>query len=319
MNENLVYHYRSPWQIYAMNFCTNPARSFTLALGSFVGTQYNYIQLISLNEEIEAFEPISEVEQIYPTTKLMWCPDPSMNILASTGDSLKLWNCDSDMILKSNLLTESKKEFPPPLTSFDWNTVNNNIIGTSSINTTCTIWDIEKETVSAHMIAHDQPAYDIAFSQGVSIFATAGGDGSVRQFDLRNLENSTVLYEKQDISACLRLAWNKLEPYYLATIMLDSNSIVVLDIRHPSIPVYQLNGHINCVNTLAWSPVSSSHLITGADDHQALIWEINHASPTIDPALVYTSDSEINNLVWSNVNPDWIAFSKNKEISILRI
>ena len=105
--------------------------------------------------------------------------------------------------------------------------------------------------MSTHIIAHDQPVYDLAFSHGVNIFATAGGDGSIRQFDLRNLENSAVLYEKQDMSACLRLAWNKNDPHYLATIMLESNNIVILDTRHPSVPVYQLSGHSNCVNALA--------------------------------------------------------------------
>ena len=34
-------------------------------------------------------------------------------------------------------------EFCAPLTSFDWNENDPNIIGTSSIDTTCTIWDIE--------------------------------------------------------------------------------------------------------------------------------------------------------------------------------
>lgn len=38
-------------------------------------------------------------------------------------------------------------EFCSPLTSFDWNESDPSMIGTSSIDTTCTIWDI---TVSSH-------------------------------------------------------------------------------------------------------------------------------------------------------------------------
>ncbi|CAF4565395.1 unnamed protein product, partial [Rotaria magnacalcarata] len=30
-----------------------------------------------------------------------------------------------------------------PLTSFDWNEIEPNLIGTSSIDTTCTIWGLE--------------------------------------------------------------------------------------------------------------------------------------------------------------------------------
>ena len=34
-------------------------------------------------------------------------------------------------------------EFCAPLTSFDWNETDPNIVGTSSIDTTCTIWGLE--------------------------------------------------------------------------------------------------------------------------------------------------------------------------------
>lgn len=318
MEENLVYSYKAPWQIYSISF--KPiTQSSTLALGSFLETQHNYLQIIKLSQDSNTFEADSQIDLTYPLTKLMWSPDSSSNLLASASDSLKVWHYDTELVLKSNLLTESKKEYPPPLTSFDWNSTNPNIIGTSCVNTTCTIWDIEKETVLARMIAHDQPAYDIAFSQGVSIFATAGGDGSIRQFDLRNLENSVVLYEKPDMAACLRLAWNKNDPHYLATIILESNSIIILDTRQTSGPVYQLNGHSNCVNALAWSPVSGSYLLTGGDDHQALIWDVQEKANNIEPTHAYNAESEINNVVWPSHDPEWIAISKNKEISVLRI
>lgn len=101
--------------------------------------------------------------------------------------------------------------------------------------------------------------------------------------------------------------------------MLDSYNVVVIDVRNSPIPVYSLSGHNNCVNALAWSPADGNHLITGADDHQALIWEVHHSQNNIDPRSVYNADSEINNLVWSTVENEWIAISKNKEISVLRI
>lgn len=55
------------------------------------------------------------------------------------------------------------------------------------------------------------------------MFASAGEDGSVRHFDLRDLEHSTIIYESEDQSPLLRVAWNKVDPNYLATIMMDSN------------------------------------------------------------------------------------------------
>ena len=67
-----------------------------------------------------------------------------------------------------------------PLTSFDWNETDPNIIGTSSIDTTCTIWDITKMQAKTQLIAHDKEVYDLAFASGVNVFASVGADGSVR-------------------------------------------------------------------------------------------------------------------------------------------
>jgi len=66
------------------------------------------------------------------------------------------------------------------LTSFDWNIQSPNLIGTASIDTTCTIWDIEKETVFTQLIAHDKEVYDISFSADKNLFASVGADGSAR-------------------------------------------------------------------------------------------------------------------------------------------
>lgn len=76
-------------------------------------------------------------------------------------------------------------EYSSPLTSFDWNIEDPNIIGTSSIDTTCTIWDIEKRKKLSQLIAHDAEVYDICFSNNSFVFGTVSADGSARQFDTR--------------------------------------------------------------------------------------------------------------------------------------
>ena len=49
-----------------------------------------------------------------------------------------------------------------------------------------------------------------------------GADGSVRMFDLRHLEHSTIIYEDPQHTPLLRLAWNKQDPNYLATVAMDA-------------------------------------------------------------------------------------------------
>lgn len=38
---------------------------------------------------------------------------------------------------------QNKNDYDAPLTSFDWNDGDPRRVGTASIDTTCTIWDIE--------------------------------------------------------------------------------------------------------------------------------------------------------------------------------
>ena len=85
------------------------------------------------------------------------------------------------------------------------------------------------------LIAHDKEVYDIAFAKNEHLFASVGADGSVRMFDLRSLEHSTIIYETPEMTPLLRLGWNKQDPNYLATILLDSQKTVILDIRVSSV------------------------------------------------------------------------------------
>ena len=58
----------------------------------------------------------------------------------------------------------------------------------------------------------------------------SGADGSVRMFDLRHLEHSTIIYEDPQHQPLLRLAWNKQDPNYLATMAMDALEVGFKDI-----------------------------------------------------------------------------------------
>ena len=115
----------------------------------------------------------------------------------------------------------------------------------------------------------------------------------------------------------MRLEWNKQDPNYLATFMVDSRRTIILDIRVPSLPVAELGGHLGCVNATAWAPHSSCHICTAGDDSQALIWDLSAMpKPVEDPILAYNADGEINNLQWSASQPDWVSIAFNDKLQI---
>ena len=57
-------------------------------------------------------------------------------------------NESTTVTMKVCLNNNKKTDFCAPLTSFDWNVEDPRLIATSSIDTTCSIWDISAEKVS---------------------------------------------------------------------------------------------------------------------------------------------------------------------------
>lgn len=307
-----------------MNWSVRPDQKFRLAIGSFVEEYSNKVEIIQLNEETGKFVTRGRFEHPYPTTKIMWIPDKTgrhEDLLATTGDYLRLWKVGPDNVQMQCLLNNNKNsEFCAPLTSFDWNETDPAIVGTSSIDTTCTIWNIETRQAKTQLIAHDKEVYDIAFAPSTDVFASAGADGSVRMFDLRSLEHSTIIYESPELTPLLRLCWNKQDHNYLATFLMDKTQVVILDIRAPSVPVAELQGHSQALNSIAWAPHSSCHICTGGDDHQALIWDLSAMpKPITEPILAYNAGAEINTLQWSAGQPEWVAITFNRKLQILRV
>lgn len=211
------------------------------------------------------------------------------------------------------LLSNSKTpDHTAPLTSLDWNTVSPSLIITSSIDTTCTIWDIPSLTAKTQLIAHDKEVYDVRFcANSVDVFVSCGQDGSVRMFDLRSLEHSTIIYEPTGKEGkmvridsalaptltpridntdrasptstqhatsspppLLRLATSPHDMHLLATFAQDSNVIRILDVRQPGQALLELRGHSGSINCLEWSPLRRGTLASGGDDCQVLVWDL---------------------------------------------
>nr|QLF96266.1 WD40 protein [Morus alba] len=330
-SENSV-TYESPYPLYSMALSTSSSsqsrtRNHRIAVGSFIEEYANRVDLLSFDAETLTLTPHPELsfDHPYPPTKLMFHPSSvqkSFDVLASSGDYLRLWEIRDTSIEPISVLNNSKtSEFCAPLTSFDWNDVEPRRIGTSSIDTTCTVWDIEKGVVETQLIAHDKEVYDLAWGEA-RVFASVSADGSVRIFDLRDKEHSTIIYESpQPDTPLLRLAWNKQDLRYMATILMDSNKVVILDIRSPTTPVAELERHRASVNAIAWAPQSYRHICSAGDDTQALIWELpTVAGPNgIDPMSMYSAGAEINQLQWSAAQPDWIAIAFSNKMQLLKV
>jgi DDB1- and CUL4-associated factor 7 len=152
---------------------------------------------------------------------------------------------------------------------------------TSSIDTTCTVWNIDASSAITQLIAHDREVYDVAWYPGsTDMFVSVGADGSLRAFDLRSLEHSTILYEtpapknvappsaspapsaRPPTSPLLQIAFNPADSNYMSTFHMDGSDVQILDMRSPGQPVLELKGHRAQINALAWGPVDNPLLAT---------------------------------------------------------
>lgn len=287
----------------------------------------NKIEIVEYFEESDKLKKVCQIQTLFPQTKITFCPSKlNPNLLASTSDILRIHKFN-DFASSSNSkltpacdLTKKSKKNSGPLTGMDWNKTNPNLIGVCSVDTTCTIWDLEKQDVKTHLIAHDSEVFDINFGSNENTFISTGADGSIRLFDLRSLDTCSVLFESQDQTPITRVAWNLNDNNYIAASTQDKNFIFIIDIRVLNTPIAYLTYHTNLINAMAWAPSSFSHICSVGDDKNALIWDIQMIeNRTEDPILCYRSEHEINNCIWSEPHEDWIAINSGNVLKMLKV
>ncbi|CCD25443.1 uncharacterized protein NDAI_0F01240 [Naumovozyma dairenensis CBS 421] len=358
-----------------------------VALSSYKEDSRNKIQIIHSNDNLLTWDKITECNVTYSISKMQWLPShPKPRKLATSSESLRIWTLnDENNTLNETInlsLCKYKKQHHmnikavatnsgnplsdavpndilgefPPITSFHWNPIDTNLLISSSIDTTCIIWDLESSNyVKTQLIAHDSEVFDVRFlTQSTQLFASCGGDGSVRVFDLRSLAHSTIIYEppaQMDPSssaaasnALLRLEPSPHDPNIVATFAADSNKIIILDMRNPETPVLTLQGHSSSLNQIKWHPTERNILLSCADDCQVLYWDLNSSltnninststsnstlsssdnqniiiNPLIldTPNLCYTNNKnqEVNNIIWRPTQQQRYALNPNTAIS----
>ena len=196
------------------------------------------------------------------------------------------------LVLTRRCLQQSKvqnQSSGAPLTSFSWNEKAPSLIVTSSIDTTCTVWNIDTATAITQLIAHDREVHDVAWLPGsTDIFVSVGADGSLRAFDLRSLEHSTILYEtpapknappssassRLPTSPLLRIAFNPADSNYMSTFHMDGTDVQILDMRSPGQPVIELRGHRGQVNAMGWSMADHPVLATCSKSVYLIAYEL---------------------------------------------
>ena len=263
----------------------------------------------------------SQVQCEFPVSSIIFSPhEQNKNLLVSTSDILRLYSYDNEKLSLKVAFKKRRKDYCGPLTACDWSKVNNSIIGVCSVDTTCAIWDLNKLEVKYMIIAHDKEVYDISLGPDEFSFMSTGADGSVRLFDSRNPNSSSIIFETRDKSPMTRLKWNLVNPNFILNVIVDKNEIYILDQRKLNAPYGILKVHTNVVNNAIWAPQSNSNLISVSDDKSALLWDIYCDSEKPEEYIMkYEAENEIENVAWGEITHNWIGIIDENQAEILRI
>ena len=263
----------------------------------------------------------SKVECKFPVSSILFSPYlENKNLLISTSDLLYLYSYDNEKISLNAAFTKRRKDFCGPLTACDWSHVNDSIVGVSSVDSTCSLWDLNKKEITYIAIAHDKEVYDISLGPDEFTFMSTGADGSVRLIDSRIANFVSILFETKDKIPLTRINWNLLNPNFILAVVLDKNEIYVLDQRDLTYPYAILKVHTNVVNNAIWAPQSNTNFISVSDDKSALIWDIYCDSNKPEEYIMkYEAKHEIENVSWEKVKKNWIGIIDGNQAEVLRI
>ena len=308
--------------VYALGFSNSKDKPVKVAIGSYLENDNNKLRVLEVNDSRTCITEKHAIEQKYPATAIMWSNytnSMDYDLIATTSDCLRLYKeTDTGINLQCELMNSQQKELASPMTSFDWNPKQQEIICCASIDTTCSIWDIEEEKLSKLVIAHDKEVFDVSFSPEGYSFATVGADNTARLFDIRDLTQSNIIYDHRE--PLVRIAWNNSsKSNILALVSLFQEEVILLDIRQPFFPMTTLKYHKAPVNNVVWSPYSPYLLCSISTDKHAYLWNVEKMEEAItSPVLEYSSDQPLNNVTWCSFT-DWIGITKHNSFIMLRI
>ena len=178
--------------------------------------------------------------------------------MVTSSDVLYLYDLQKDenhpeqpLKIVNTIPFRNEHEYSNPISSFDWNRCDPSKIAVSSVDSTVTILDINRQCLTTQIIAHDKAVYDVSFAPNESMFASCGEDGSVRIFDINNLEKSNIIHESNGVPL-IRISWDVNDRNLLALITEENSSVLLLDIRKANQFVGELKQEKPVIG-LAWN------------------------------------------------------------------
>ena len=309
-----IKRYQTQFPLYGITF-QSTSSPLTLALSTRELSSKDKIIILELQED--KFIERVKVDCEFPPSSILFSPNSSnKDLLITTSDCLRIYKYSDLKLILQKEMQRNSKIYCGPYTSCDWSRINASVVGVSSSDTTCSLWDITKSEILSTLIVDDKSVYDISFGDDDCTFMTAGAKGGIRLFDIRTRDTCSVLfYNGKPVT---RVKGNIINNNLVICCFLDQSSIYVLDKRKPDNPYAILEGHSNVVNNAIWAPKSNTNFISVGDDKMALIWDI-FGDDKRKCVMEYETNKPIENVAWGDYTDDWVGIIYGESVEILKM
>lgn len=259
-----------------------------MAVGGYSDQGPTHVSILDAENNVR-----STVAAEFPITGVDW----SHHLIGTTSERLRIYD---ENLVELWAIASSSSPGPPPLTALHWCQTAPQCVLTSSVDTTCTLWDLTLQKPSAHtrLIAHDAEVLDVKFLTGSStLFGSCSTDGSFRLFDLRNLNQSTIAYEPlpAEKTPLLRMGISTSNPNYVSLVQGHSSQVVIVDLRNVGSPLAMVTTTDQVVSA-QWHPYSD-FLMTATSNGVVSLFDI--ATSTDVPSMQCSVAHGINSGAWA--------------------
>ncbi|EAY23073.1 hypothetical protein TVAG_183090 [Trichomonas vaginalis G3] len=303
---------RLPWNPYALAFNSIFSQEKRLVICSFEKKIQNQIQIYRFNGDNIAAEGITSID--YPQIACQFSPlgsQDTTDLFITCANTLKLWQCQPGEI---NLLSDvTIAPDNSPLTGLDWSTYDETKVVCCSSDCSATCVDISMAQPTTRIMAHDHPIHDIKFVGSTPTFVTCGFDGSMRFFDIRELESSVIYY--QTALPLMRCAVSPYDATKIAAFSYNSHCIVIIDTRQPGIPVSVVKEQEGSVSAISWG-LSFENLLLSSNLNGNIYSSTINQGPEPQVFISYMHDKEIQSVANQRL---YCAITSTKSLSLLKM
>lgn len=279
------------------------------AISTFEPNLNNYMNLYSISSDGITLD--QSISTLYPISRIKFRPDcvgMETDQFLTIDKQLKVYTIDSCRDISSIEFEEESS----PITSVDWFLHRQNMIAYGGSDGSVSIVDVAQNETVSHLFAHQHPIYDISVTANSSCFITVSYDGSMRLFDVRDLDSALLLY--QSSKPLIRGQASLFDHEILAALPYKSNTVLICDIRQPGSASGLITGNDE-IDVFGWSHTSNQSLFFTEKSGKIYNCDLSKDAFRHSADVVIDSSDRVSNVDIGNV---YIAVALEQSVRIYR-